>query len=317
MDKKRVIEFIEQSFLSSLIKDEDITDISFNGKDIFFQHNLKGRNKFVSEYTYADCVDFIRHISNLCETQFSFSEPILDITISNYRINAVHSSIGRKYDDKVISFSIRIASKVNRVMNDNGFMSKEIANFIENILIEKNSIVIGGTTGCGKTELQKYLIQKMANNTRIIVIDNVQELDLVSPINDIDFTCWKSDESRHLLSNDNLIKNALRSNPDWLIIAESRGKEMKSILDSAMSGHPIITTIHCNSIEQMPSRITRMIQLNNTSESYDRILCDVVNTFRYFIFLEKTTDNGQVRRFISKIGVFYSESNKMKVIYEN
>ena len=39
MDINKALTFIESSFLSPLLKDSDITDISFNGENIFY-HNL-------------------------------------------------------------------------------------------------------------------------------------------------------------------------------------------------------------------------------------------------------------------------------------
>ena len=52
MDKAKVIEYIETSFLASLINDEEITDISFNGSEFFYVSNSKGRNKSVISVEY-------------------------------------------------------------------------------------------------------------------------------------------------------------------------------------------------------------------------------------------------------------------------
>ena len=74
---------------------------------------------------------------------------------------------------------------------------------------------------------------------------------------------------------DELIKNALRSNPDWLVVAEARGKEMNQVLTSVMTGHPIITTLHAKSVNAIPKRICRMIMQADNTQSYDDIFDDV------------------------------------------
>lgn len=45
MDSLKVYDFIKNSFLKPLILDEDVTDISYNGKDIYYQNNIFGRKK--------------------------------------------------------------------------------------------------------------------------------------------------------------------------------------------------------------------------------------------------------------------------------
>ena len=98
------------SFLKPLLLDE-ITDITYNGKDIYYQTNDKGKLKSDIKVTTQEAFDFIRQIANMSEKLFCISSPTLDVSIRNYRINAVHSSIGRNSSEKVITFAIRKTSK--------------------------------------------------------------------------------------------------------------------------------------------------------------------------------------------------------------
>ena len=69
----------------------------------------------------SEVIDFIRQIANLSERQFSYLNPNLDVSVSKYRINAVHPSIGRINNEKVCTFAIRIGSQESRVINDLDF----------------------------------------------------------------------------------------------------------------------------------------------------------------------------------------------------
>ena len=307
--------YIESSKLSPLLLDKSVTDVSFNGTSIFYQDNVKGRLKSNIEFTNQEAIAFIRQIANMAEKQFSFQSPILDLSVANYRINAVHSSIVRIGDEKAISFSIRIGSYQSRIQSDYKFMPRSARKVLKEMLYSGTSIVIAGQTGTGKTELQKYLLMSLIDNTRIIIIDNIQELDAVRQNENLDITSWQLNPGIEEGSFQMLIRNALRSNPDWLVIAESRGKEMNDTLNSVLTGHPIITTLHADDIYSIPDRITRMVEMSDSTQRYDDIYHDVMKHMKGYVFLKKRINNrGNVIRYISEIAL--SDGKELKIIYQ-
>lgn len=312
---EKLVNFIESSFLSSLLKDPQITDISFNGIDIFYMHNLLGRKKADINISLEEASNFIRQIANLSERQFSYSSPNLDISAGKYRINALHSSIVRVKDEKSLSFSIRIASSKLRIKPDSDFMPKKVNEYLLKALNENKSIVISGGVGSGKTELQKYLIANLKDYSRLIIIDDVQELDYLERKETLDITCWQLLPNNINASIDELVRVALRNNPDWIIVAESRGKEMNELMNSVMSGHPIITTIHAKDLKNIPNRMARMIEMVKKGESHEDILSDIYEHFDVFVQLQREIKpNGEIDRFVSMVGE--SEKDHIKVIYE-
>ncbi len=301
MDKEKAISYIENSFLRELIIKKDVTDISYNGSDIYYLHNELGRKKSKIKIDEEDAKDFIRQIANLCEKQFSYQTPKLDVSIGKYRINAVHQSIARKNNENCLNFAIRIASNQPIISKNSNFLNADLVSLFDVLIQSQTSIVIGGCTGSGKTELQKYLISAMPEFTRVIVIDNVLELDNLN-IDDLDMNIWQADEKNKEASIQELVRNALRSNPDWLIVAESRGKEMLEVLNSAMTGHPIITTLHALDVDSMPKRIGRMVMMNDQKQDYEMVMADVNYNFRFFVYLKRIINgDGKVIRFIQEV----------------
>ena len=315
MEVKKVVDYIENSFVSELLLDKNITDISFNGKHIFYQHNYLGRQKYEGKVTNEMVQNFLRQLANLSEKQFSFQNPILDISIDRYRLNAVHHSVARLSNNQVYTFDLRIAKPEIIDLKQAGFLNENAYNLLKVILENRQSIVIGGHTSSGKTELQKYLIKEMEDNTRVIVIDNVLELDQIQKSNEnIDLNNWLVFETREELSVQNLVKNALRNNPDWLIVAESRGKEMLDVLDSAMTGHPIITTIHAQDSGSMIERIVEMVMMNEKKLQPSQIRRNVLSHVHFFVYLTIEEDkNGSLVRYISSIT--YGDGNGIYEIY--
>lgn len=316
MDSSKAIEFLNRSFLSELLNKEDLTDISFNGTSFFYVTNTQGRLYSDIKVEFSEIKDFLRQIANMTEKQFSYQSPFLDVSIGPYRINAVHQSIARKNNEDTLTFSIRKAGQKGLINDSSGYLCPELVSLFEILLDENISLVIGGITGTGKTELQKYFVSKMKDNTRIIVIDNVLELSNVFTPNNLDLNIWQVDEKNKEANIQALVRNALRSNPDWLIVAESRGAEMIEVLNSAMTGHPIITTLHALDAKSMPSRIGRMVLMNDKKMDFESVMQDIYYHFRFYIYLKKEfKSNGNVERYISDI-IQLNENGKSHHIYQ-
>ena len=307
MDKTKAIYYLENSFLASLFKDEDITDITYNGVDIYYVSNKFGRAKSDIQVEHQIVKDFLRQIANLTEQQFSYTNPTLDTSVDKYRIHATHQSIGKINNEDVVTFAIRIASSKPRISDDSDFFTPEIIELIRLISKRRLSMVIGGVTGAGKTEFQKYIIRNFPKNERVIVIDNVLELDSIRSETDIDLTCWKVDDKNPNVTSGLLIRNALRNNPDWLILAEARGGEMVDVLNSAMTGMPLITTVHALDAESLPYRMGRMMLKSEQKLDYDEALKDIYYHFHFYFYLVKDDSGKSIKRYISEIG--YIDNN--------
>lgn len=308
--------FLETSFLSNLLKKEGITDISYNGSEIFYVSNSLGRQKYEISVSDDDVSSFLRQLANLTEQQFSVQSPILDVSFGRYRLNAVNLSLARKANKKAYTFSLRVESSDCLIKKDSPFFDKESFQIVSDLLDKQESIVIGGKTSSGKTELEKWLLLNMGINSRVIVIDNVEELDMIeNPL--IDLSTWLVNENIKSASFSALIRNALRNNPDYIVIAESRGEEMLDALVSTMSGHPIITTIHAKDLESMPDRIARLAMLKGEKLLKDELKRDIAHHMPYYVYVEKACDQvGKISRYIKSIGKINETTMKMEMLYE-
>ena len=313
---EKLKEFLETSFISPLLEKEGITDISYNGEYIFYQSNKFGRRKSEIDVTPSQVASFLRQIANYSEKQFSFLDPILDVSFSRYRINATFLSLTRVRNKKSYSFSIRIAYEGSVLENDDSFFGENSKRILLKAIKNKQSIVIGGETGAGKTELQKYLLMRLEPSSRVIVIDNVEELVMVRADDNLDLTSWVVDERNKKASYASLIKNALRNNPDYLVLAESRGEEMLDALNCVMSGHPIITTMHAKDIKAMPYRMARMAMMGEKKLEYDDLLGDIYHHFSLFVYVKRELIDGQVRRFIEAIARPNEKKKTVEIVYE-
>ncbi|MCD8204745.1 MAG: CpaF/VirB11 family protein [Coprobacillus sp.] len=312
----KAVEFIESSFLSPLLKVPSITDISYNGRDLYYMDNYRGRQKADFTVTNEEADNFIRQLSNYTQEQFSFTNPILDVSLSIYRISAIHHTISKYIGQDVTTFSIRIGRKKLQIEDECSFFTPLVRELLIHAVKLRIPIIIGGETSSGKTELQKYLISKLPESERVIVIDQVLELDFCHEYSKCDITLWRVDAKRSATSMENLLSTALRNNPDWIIIAETRGVEMINIIQSQMTGHSIITTVHASDAYSMPEKIAMMVMSGDKKLNYSDVLNDVYYNFPLYVYVEKRASEGHISRYISEIMEVDRDGSK-NTIYVN
>lgn len=306
-------EYIENSFIGPLIQNEQITDISYNGEAIFYLDNIYGRKQFI-EIEDKIIESFLKQIANYTDIQFDLTHPIMDVSFYNYRLNATHSSISNRVGKRVYTFALRIMSKELRIKNDGEFYSKNIHELLSFLVNNNKSIIIGGLTSSGKTELQKYLISMLNNNERLLFIDTINELSF-NYGNNIDYTTFVYDENDEAMIA-KLLKLSLRYNPDYLIIAEARGSEFEYVFSSALSGISTITTIHSRSCVQIIDRAINMISMKNNKISYETAKNEIMDHFDILIYVKKSRlSDGSIKRYISEI--YCIEERKLFNLYSS
>lgn len=313
---EKVTSFVEESFLSPLLKRPGLTDVSFNGECLFYEDCKQGRRRSGIAISNDDVGAFLRQIANMCERQFSYMSPILDVSFSRYRLNATFQSITRVFERKTFSFSLRIGHDGSAVSDDDSFFPGESKKMLLQAISRGESVVIAGETGAGKTELQKFLLMNLPMSTRVIVIDNVGELERCRGDGLLDLTSWMVDERFPDATFPALIRNALRNNPDYLVVAEARGGEMLSTLNAVMSGHPIITTLHARDIQAIPYRMARMAQSGDRNLVYDDLLGDIYHHFGLLAYVKKSFQNNRVYRRISALGRVNEEKKCVDILYD-
>ncbi len=303
-DKRKntiLMNYISNSFLSKFLK-ENVTDITYNGEDLFVENSISGKEKVSIDVSNNDIGDFLSHLANLSGKNFNALNPILDISFLNYRLNAMHPLIAKTNNEGVYTFALRVYAKKLKInYNNEDFCPYEIHDLLKRIIINKKSIIISGKTGAGKTEFQKYLVGYMPKTTKIVLIEDIYETYIKELYPDLDVTTWVSFDNQKDIESEyqKLIKAALRNNPDWLMIAEVRGKESKELYNAFTTGHPFITTIHAKSAKLA---IKRFAYIMDEDIHNNDILLDLAEYINFSIHLKKEKLlNGCTLRYIDNI----------------
>ena len=302
-DVQKASLYLENSILKSLLQQYDITDISFNGASIFYQSSLYGRRQATFTMTYEEAYQLIKQLANLMNMPFTFMDAIVDMSIARYRIFAVGPSVSRKQYEPSLTFAIRIHPLDHCV--EMKFLSKDSPwfNLFKFLISHDVSIVIAGKTGSGKTQLQKELLMLMAEAKRVIILDNILELDGLF-IPGLDLSIW---QIKSMYSIQKLVEGALRSHPDWLVIAESRGADFKEVLRSVKTGHPIITTLHSDRLNHIYERMVSMLLIDESMSHVDQLKVDVKEAFPVLVQLVSIESDGGIFRLIDQVSITHHD----------
>ena len=140
-------------------------------------------------------------------------------------------------------------------------MPEGIAEFIEACVHARINIMIAGGTSTGKTTLMRVLCGMTAASDHLVVVEDGAQLHLDQDRGDgkpwhalttalSTIPSVRAGSHSGQLTMFDLVRHALRFQPDRLILGESRGEEMAAVCKALMTGHDgSMTTIHAEDAE--------------------------------------------------------------------
>lgn len=285
--------------LEPLLSDPDINDILVNGsKSVWVDRDGKLVETGVKFKDDNHLLHVINRIVSRVGRRVDESSPIVDARLPDgSRVNAVISPLS--IDGPVLS--IRRFRPTPFSLDD--LMSKEtlngpIAEFLEKAVQAKLNILISGGTSAGKTTLLNVLSGYVHDDERIVTIEDTAELRLQQrhvvrlesrPANI---------EGQGVVTQRELVKNALRMRPDRIIVGEVRGAEALDMLQAMNTGHEgSLTTVHANSSRDAFSRIETLVLLGGVELSQRSIREQIASAFDLVVQVKRLSDGS--RRVVS------------------
>ena len=231
--RKFLLKRQDYGILYPYIMMESVTDINWNGKQLWIDDLKRGR--FMAPEVLSEMfVDrFVLLLSNVSGLPFNRMNPVLEAETEELRISVVHSCVAHGG----ITISLRKIPAVRRLerkeMLRSGYCSEEICDFLIRCVQAHCSIAICGLPGAGKTELLKFLTKFIPATERVITIEDVLEIhyQTINPNKD----CVEMKVAENF-SYTEAIKACLRQLPKWIILSETRSTEVRYLLESLSTG---------------------------------------------------------------------------------
>ena len=249
--------------LETLLKDETVNDILVNGpQQIFVERSGKLE---LTDITFKDEKHLLRIIDKIVSAvgrRVDESNPYVDARLADgSRFNAMVSPIA--VDGSLVS--IRKFKKDKLGIDDLvkfGAFTEEMAAYLQAAVATRLNVIVSGGTGSGKTTTLNALSSFIANDERILTIEDTAELQLQQTHVGRMESRPPNVEGKGAVSQRDCLKNALRMRPDRIIVGETRGEEVIDMLQAMNTGHDgSMTTIHANSARDGVSRLENMIAM--------------------------------------------------------
>ncbi len=140
-----------------------------------------------------------------------------------------------------------------------GFLSQQAAAFLAACVRSGKNIVVSGRVSSGKTTLLNALGRAIPGAERVVVCESSAELQLPRVLpNCIGYEARPpSPDGLPEVPLDALVADALRMNPDRILVGECRGPETMAMLWSFATGHAGMTSVHGESAEHALQNLVR------------------------------------------------------------
>ena len=139
------------------------------------------------------------------------------------------------------------------------FLSEQAAEFLAAAVRAGKNIVVAGRVSSGKTTLLNALGRAVPASERFVVCESSAELQLPAVLaNCVGYEARPGNtDGLPAVTLEDLVSDALRMNPDRIVVGECRGPETMATLWAFASGHSGMTSVHGESAEHALRNLVR------------------------------------------------------------
>jgi len=282
--------------LEPLLRDEQITDIMVNGPDNIYVERKGKLERATIRFRDASHITMVaQKIAAGVGRRVDEANPMVDARLSDgSRVNVVLPPLA--IDSPCVSIRKFARRRLDlAAMAENGTMSTGVAKLLGLSAAARLNILVSGGTGSGKTTLLNAMSQLISVDERIITIEDAAELQLQQPHVIRLETRPPNLEGAGLVTQNDLLRNALRMRPDRIIVGEVRGVEAFDMLQAMNTGHDgSISTIHANTARDALVRVENMVLMGHVNLPMRAIRTQIVGAIDLIVHVERMRDG--VRR---------------------
>lgn len=231
------------------MRDEAVTDVLVNGPhEVWVERDGQLARTDISWLDADELHAFVERILGDVGVRIDASVPVADARLSDgSRVNVVLPPIAPAGP----LVSIRRWPQLRYSLDDlceKKMLDARRADALRDAVRFRQTIVISGATGTGKTTLMNALLACIDSTERIVVIEETPELRPPCPHAVSLLARPPNIEGKGGVDLDSLVRTSLRMRPDRIVVGEVRGPEALTALSAMSTGHEgSMLTVHAQS----------------------------------------------------------------------
>ena len=309
--------FRRLDILQELIDDSTVSEIMVNGAGKIFMEKNGRMELWDRNFERPEQLeDIIQQIVSRVNRVVNVSSPMVDARLEDgSRVHVVLPPVAldgpvvtiRKFPDPITMEKL-IRFKA---------ISTEAADFLEQLVEDGCNMFISGGTNSGKTTFLNALSSFIPPGERVITIEDSAELQITQVPNLVRLETRNANtEGEGEITMSQLIKAALRMNPNRIVVGEVRGKEALDMLQAMNTGHPgSLSTGHGNSPRDMISRLETMV-LMAADLPLAAIRSQIVSALDIMVHLGRLKDGKRRVLSIMRIGGLQNGEVELEPLFE-
>ena len=322
VDRERLVTEVQnEAFglgpLEFLMKDPSITDILVNThSSVYVERYGKLEKTEICFHNDAHLMQIIERIVSRVGRRVDEASPMVDARLPDgSRVNAIIPPLA--LDGPILSirrFGVDPLTMQDLIQLNS--IPQQLADVLAACVKARLNILISGGTGAGKTTLLNCLSSYIPEHERVVTIEDSAELKLqqehvvrleTRPLNI---------EGKGLVTQRDLVRNALRMRPDRIIVGEVRGGEALDMMQAMNTGHDGSTsTIHANSSRDALSRLEIMMLMSGISLPERALREQIASALDIIIQLSRLSDGSRKVVEISEVTGMEGNVISMQLIF--
>lgn len=242
--------------ISRMLAEPGVSDLVINGFDHAEVLIGSSWRKVDSGFADSESVDAAaRSLIAIGGRQIDLAHPFANVDIGGKL--RVHALLASAVNSKThISIRVHAARQVAlEQLTQIKMISTSQLTMLRSMLFNRESFLISGAAGSGKTTFLRAMLCEVASE-RIITIEDVAELQLESASCVSLCSREPNVEGKGQITLQQLLIESLRMRPDRIVIGEVRSAELITLMQAINTGHCASATIHANSANQVRNRIS-------------------------------------------------------------
>ena len=280
-----------------LLKDPEITEVMVNGPDDVYVER-KGRIEKVVDRLFEGeeaVLHVIERIVAPLGLRVDRSSPWVDARLPDgSRVHAIVPPLS--LCGPVLNVrKFAVVGLTPQDLVSGGTLGPRMLAFLAACVAGRANIVISGGTSSGKTTLLGVLTSFVAEDERVVTIEDAAELRIGKPhVIGLESRPPNVEGLGEVTVRD-LVRNALRMRPDRIVVGEVRGGEALDMLQAMNTGHDgSLSTAHANSARHLLWRLETMALMSDIVLPVEHVREQVAAAVDVIVHMARLRDGRRV-----------------------